>query len=267
MDLLHSLILGLVEGITEFLPVSSTGHMILTSYLLGIKGAVVDNFEVFIQLGAILAVVFLYRDRFMRLLDFKSKEGFSGWRGWSMLAITSLPILASGYMLKDFIKGELFNPMVVAIALGVGGVALILVERVNFRHDTESIDDITYKQAFLIGLCQCFALCPGVSRAASTIFGGLFNGLKRTAAAEYSFLAAVPVMCVVCVYDLKEIAGQLTAQDAFAYGFGFLVAFFSAIFAVKAFIRLLQSCDMVPFGIYRIIIAVIFFFLLNNKPI
>lgn len=272
MDLLHSIIIGIVEGITEFLPISSTGHMILTSYLLGIGNTpetkeIVDNFEVFIQLGAILAVVFLFRHRFVRLFDFKSNEGFAGWRGISLLAVTSLPILISGKLLEDFIKGQLFNPMVVTWALAIGGVVLILVERIRFRHSLERIDDMTYKEALKIGLFQCLALCPGVSRAASTIIGGMASGLKRNAAAEYSFLAAVPVMAIVCVKDMVSIYDKLSPSDLTAYAVGFVVAFISAIVAVKGFIHLLQRTNMVPFGIYRIVIAIIFFILMWGKPI
>lgn len=267
MDLLHSIILGLVEGITEFLPISSTGHMILTSYLLGIHGPVVESFEVFIQLGAILAVVFLYRGRFVRLFDFRSKAGFSGLRGLTLLAVTSLPILVLGKLLEDVIKGSLFNPVVVSWALAIGGIFLILVERFRFRSAITSIDEVSYKDALFIGCFQCLALCPGVSRAASTIIGGLSTGLKRTVAAEYSFLAAVPIMLIVCVKDFLDIADKLSPNDMMAYAVGFVVAFVSAIFAVKGFISLLQRTSMAVFGVYRIIVAIIFFFLLRNTAL
>lgn len=267
MDLLHSIILGLVEGITEFLPISSTGHMILTSYLLNISGTIIDNFEVFIQLGAIMAVAVLYRHRFACLFDFKSKRGFTGMRGLSLLAVTSLPILVTGKLLEHIIKAKLFNPLVVSIALCVGGVLLILVERIRFRSTVNSIDDINHKDALFIGLFQCLALCPGVSRAASTIIGGLFNGLKRTVAAEYSFLAAVPVMMIVCVKDLVSVWGSLSPNDITAFGVGFLVAFVSALLAVKTFIHLLQKMSLAPFGIYRIIIGITFFLMLKNHPL
>ncbi|MCE3236553.1 MAG: Undecaprenyl-diphosphatase [Vampirovibrio sp.] len=267
MDLLHSIILGIVEGITEFLPISSTGHMILTSYLLNIKGEVVNAFEVFIQLGAILAVVFLYRQRFACLFNFKSNNGFSGFRGLSLLAVTSLPILVTGKILEHTIKTHLFNPVTVTWALAIGGVILILVERFRFKHSVASIDEISYKDAFRIGLCQCFALCPGVSRAASTIIGGMANGLNRTTAAEYSFLAAVPIMFIVCLKDLAEIWHQLSPNDITVFAVGFVVAFISALFAVKTFIHLLQRSSLGPFGVYRIIVAIIFFALLSNQTL
>jgi undecaprenyl-diphosphatase len=267
MNLLHSVILGIVEGITEFLPISSTGHMILTSYLLHINGAVVDAFEVFIQLGAILAVVFLFRHRFACLFDFKAERGFTGKRGLILLAITSLPILIVGKLTEHFIKGHLFNPMVVSWALGIGGVVLILIERKKFNHTINSIDDLHPRDALFIGLFQCLALCPGVSRAASTIIGGMFNGLNRKVAAEYSFLAAVPIMVIVCLKDLVGIWHSLSTNDIAAFAVGFVVAFISAIFAVKGFIQLLQRTSLAPFGVYRIIVAIIFFLLLQHQTL
>lgn len=267
MNLLDSVILGIVEGITEFLPISSTGHMILTSYLLKINGAVVDSFEVFIQLGAILAVVFLYRHRFACLFDFKSKQGFSGIRGLTLLAVTSLPILILGKLLEHTIKSHLFNPVSVSWALGLGGIVLILSDRFKFSHSVNSIDELNVKDAFRIGLCQCFALCPGVSRAASTIIGGMANGLNRTVAAEYSFLAAVPVMMIVCIKDLLDIWDKLSPNDISVFAVGFVVAFISALFAVKSFIQLLQRSSLGPFGVYRIIVAIVFFILLNNHTL
>ncbi|WP_303675085.1 undecaprenyl-diphosphate phosphatase [Vampirovibrio chlorellavorus] len=268
MELIHSLILGIVEGVTEFLPISSTGHMILTSYLLGIQGEVVNAFEVFIQLGAILAVVVLYRHRFACLFDFKTPGGgFRGIQGWLMLAVTSLPILVLGKLLEHTIKSHLFNPLTVSWALALGGVVLIVIERLRFQQAITSLDELDVKSAFKIGLFQCAALCPGVSRAASTIIGGLFNGLPRTVAAEYSFLAAVPIMMIVCLKDLLEIWDKLSPHDLTAFGLGFGVAFVSALLAVKTFILMLQRTSMAPFGIYRIIVAIVFFWLLQNHPL
>lgn len=260
MQWLDSVIIGVVEGVTEFLPISSTGHMILTKHLLGLSGEVVDAFIVFIQLGAILAVVWLYAERFKRLFQFTEPSGFAGVRGLTLLGITTFPILAVGFVLKDLIKAYLFGPVTVVWALGVGGVAIILLEKFyKPAHHTESLDDLTVKQAVTIGLCQCLALWPGMSRAASTIFGGLFAGLTRQQAAEYSFLAAVPVMVVACTKDLLDVAHLLTAQDVQSFAIGFVVAFISAVVAVKGFISLLQRFTLVPFGVYRIVVAVLFY--------
>ncbi len=267
MDLIQSAILGLVEGITEFLPISSTGHLILTSHIMGLSGAKVDAFEVIIQLGAILAVVFLYRHRFACLFDFKTKTGFTGLRGLTLLALTSLPILVLGKLLEHTIKAHLFNPTVVTIALAVGGVVLILVERFRFKDNIQSIDQITPRDALFVGFFQCLALCPGVSRAASTIIGGMTQGLKRTVAAEYSFLAAVPIMVIVSVKDFVDIKDSLSSSDLALFAVGFGVAFIAALFAVKGFVTLLQKMSMTPFGIYRIAVAVIFFVLLKDVTI
>jgi len=268
MQWLDSVILGVVEGITEFLPISSTGHMILTKQLLGLSGEVVDAFIVFIQLGAILAVVWLYADRFRSLFQFEKTTGFAGKRGWMLLGVTTFPILAIGFVLKDLIKAYLFGPITVVWALGVGGVAIILLEKFyKPAHHTESLADLTVKQAVTIGLCQCLALWPGMSRAASTIFGGLFAGLGRQQAAEYSFLAAVPVMVVACTKDLLDVWHLLTVQDMQSFAIGFAVAFVSAVLAVKGFISLLQRFTLVPFGVYRIIVAVLFFWVMAGHAL
>lgn len=268
MELLHSIILGIVEGITEFLPISSTGHMILTGYLLKLpKTPVLDAFEVFIQLGAILAVVVLYRERFVRLMPFNRTSGFSGWRGLGMLAMTSLPILGLGKLLEPLIKAQLFTPLVVTWALALGGVVLILVERVRFRHDVRSVDHIGWRKALTVGLFQCLALCPGVSRAASTMIGGMCVGMDRTVAAEYSFLAAVPVMLIVCLKELVEIWNTLSVNDISAFALGFVIAFISALLAVKSLILFLQKSSFIPFGFYRLIVAAVFFLLLSQHPL
>lgn len=267
MEWIHSVILGIVEGITEFLPISSTGHLILTSHLLGLKGSVIDAFDVFIQLGAILAVVVLYRHRFACLFDFKSKQGLTGIRGLLLLAITSLPILILGKLFEHTIKGHLFNPVSVSWALGIGGLILLFIEKIPFKQHVESIDQIDPKSALKVGLFQCLALCPGVSRAASTIIGGLASGLPRTVAAEYSFLAAVPIMMIVSLKDLHDVWHLLSPNDITAFGIGFFVAFLSALLAVKTFIVMLQRTSMAPFGVYRIIVAVLFFILLQNHSL
>lgn len=263
-DFFDAVIIGLVEGITEFLPISSTGHMILASHLLGLTGnPVVESFEVVIQLGAILAVVFLYAGRFQKLFDFGPTEGFAGLRGWKLLAITSAPILGLGFVFNHAIKDLLFNPTTVAIALGIGGVVLIWAERRKHAVDIDSLDTLTPKKALMIGLFQALALCPGVSRAGATIIGGLFNGLDRKVAAEYSFLVAVPIMGIVCTKDMIEVLPSLTANDLSLFGTGFVVAFISAFFAVKSFVQFLERSTMTAFGVYRIIAAAAVFGLMR----
>lgn len=265
MNAIDAIILGVVEGITEFLPISSTGHMILTSHLLGLKGSVIENFEVFIQLGAILAVVVLYRNRFKDVFHFSQEtKGFSGKNAWMLLLTTLLPILLVGLPFGHWLKAHLFNPMSVIAALGVGGVIILGVEKLPFKHETQSLDQLHWKQALRIGLFQCLALWPGVSRSAATIIGGLSSGLDRQTAAEYSFIAAVPLMAIVCTKDLIEILPQLTPNDIQMYALGFVVSFISALVAVKCFVSLLQRFSLAPFGVYRIALAVIYGILFIN---
>jgi len=263
-DWLAAIILGLVEGLTEFVPVSSTGHLILVGHLIGFEGARASVFEIFIQLGAILAVVFLYWRRFWRLIPTRfdlgeenlgPARGFSGLRGLLLLALTSLPFMLGGFVAHDLIKGPLFNPTTVAIGLGVGGLAILLVEPRLPRARLEGLDAMTWRVALGIGLCQCLALWPGVSRAAATILGAMILGVERKTAAEYSFFAAVPVMVVATGYDLLSNLSILQPSDLAIFALGFIVALISALFAVRVFIRLLGNHTLQPFGWYRIAIA------------
>jgi undecaprenyl-diphosphatase len=262
MQFVDSVILGIVEGVTEFLPISSTGHLIVAGHLLGQTGDVEKTFEIFIQLGAILAVVVLYWERFLLLFRTDQQKPFSGLRGWMLLAITSFPAALLGLLAHDAIKTYLFNPTTVAWALLVGGIAIIVIEQLKLKTFTESLDELTVKQALMIGLFQCLSLWPGTSRAASTIVGGLFSGLNRKIAAEYSFLAAVPIMCMATLYDLKKSIHLLHASDLPIFALGFVVSFVSAILAIKFFIQLLQKSTLVPFGVYRVVAGLVFIVLL-----
>ncbi len=260
-DWLAAIILGLVEGITEFLPISSTGHLIIAGRIIGFEGDRASTFEIFIQLGAILAVVFLYWQRFVRLiptrLSFDADQGLNGLHGLLLLAITSIPALALGFVGHDFIKSELFSPTTVAIGLGVGGVAILLIEPRLPRSRISGLDSITWQIALGIGLFQCLALWPGVSRAAATIVGAMILGVERKTAAEYSFLAAVPALCAAAGYDLLKSLDVLQTSDILIFGIGFVVAMISAWFAIRSFIRLLGTHTLKPFGWYRIAVAVV----------
>ncbi len=262
MNYLDTVILGIVEGLTEFLPISSTGHLILTSSLLGLKGEAVDTFNVFIQLGAILAVVVLYHQRFKMLFQNGNAGDFAGLRGWILLAVTSLPAMVVGFLAHDFIKVYLFNPFTVVLALLTGGIAILVLERFQFQSSMESLDQLSFPQAIRIGFFQCLALWPGMSRSASTIIGGMVSGLDRKLAAEYSFIAAVPVMFLATSYDLFKTWDKLSPNDFWLFGLGFIVAFVSAIIAIRVFIHLLQSWSLRPFGFYRIAMAVGFLWIL-----
>ncbi len=256
-DHLKAVLLGLVEGLTEFIPVSSTGHLIVTGDLLQFKGNTASTFEVFIQLGAILAVVFLYKERFVGLLDLKKKVGLSGMNGLILLAITTAPALVFGFLVHGYIKTYLFNPFTVALGLGVGGLIMIVAEQKLPVSKINKVDELKPRDALLVGLFQCLAMWPGVSRSGATIVGGMLVGIERKTAAEYSFLAAVPVMCAATIYDLYKSRAFLSTSDIPIFMIGFVVSFISAWFAVKFFIHLLGKCTLKPFGWYRIGIAVL----------
>jgi undecaprenyl-diphosphatase len=257
MLILVAIILGIVEGLTEFLPISSTGHLILAGELFGFTGSKANTFEVFIQLGAILAVVWLYRNRFAGVLQLRDNTGLKGKRGIMMLALTTLPALIVGFLLHDFIKDHLFQPETVALGLAVGGIAIIIFERFKHHPATISLDKITRKQAWGVGLYQLLALWPGMSRSASTILGGMLLGFDRKTAAEYSFLIAVPVMIAATGFDLLKNLSELHASDFPLFAVGFMAAFISALLAVKYFVQFVQHYGFTVFGVYRIILAII----------
>jgi undecaprenyl-diphosphatase len=250
-----AIFLGVVEGLTEFIPVSSTGHLIIAGHLVGFTGAKAATFEVFIQLGAILAVAILERRRLAGLVRPPAGARFAGTRGCALLAITSLPALGIGWLLHDWIKEVLFAPATVAWALGVGGIAILAVERWRPGPRIVEVDGIGWRQALQIGLFQVLALWPGVSRSGATIVGGLVAGLDRRAAATYSFLAAIPVMGVATVYDLLKAWPTLEAADAMPFAIGFVVSFLAAWAAVRTFIALLGRWTLRPFAWYRIAVA------------
>lgn len=262
MELLIAFILGIVEGITEFLPISSTGHLIVVGNLLGFTGSRATTFEVFIQLGAILAVVVAYRQRFLDLISHSretNQRGLSGFNGLKLLFLTTLPALLTGLLLHGFIKEELFNPAVVAVGLLFGGIALIAIERWYKPTSEVGLDKLTTKRALMIGGFQVLALSPGVSRSGATIVGGRLSGLSRAAAVEYSFLAAVPVMLAAVSYDMYKNLPLLQLSDIAIFAVGFITAFISALIAIKVFVRLVQRYTLEPFGWYRIALALVIF--------
>jgi undecaprenyl-diphosphatase len=260
-----ALIMGIVEGLTEYIPVSSTGHLIVAGALLGLEGEKAKTFEIVIQAGAILAVVVFYRRRFLGLLDLRAggEAKFAGLRGCLLLAVTTAPVLVAGFLFHDFLKARLFNPLTVAVALGVGGVGILAAERWHPRPDTEGLDRIGWGQALGIGLFQCLSLWPGISRAAATIVGGILGRLDRRTAAEYSFFAAVPALTAATVYDLYKSRDLLALRDFPFFAVGFLVSFAAAWLAVAAFLRLLQRTSLRPFAWYRILVAPIIYYFMR----
>jgi undecaprenyl-diphosphatase len=256
-DLLAAL-MGVVEGLTEFLPVSSTGHLILVGYYSGFSHSMgkefTDAFTIVIQLGAILAIVAAYPKRFTGLLRLTDNCGFSGLRGIGLLLITTIPASILGFLTHHFIKEKLFHPLTVAAALAVGAVWILLTEYWRPRPRVESLDSLTWREALSIGLFQCLSLWPGMSRAASTILGGMTSGVERKTATEYSFFAAVPIMIAATVFELhksyKDLAGHFQMV-----AIGFVVSFLVAWLAVKGFVWFLGRHTLVPFGWYRLVVA------------
>jgi undecaprenyl-diphosphatase len=257
LTLFDSIILGLIEGFTEFLPISSTGHLIVASEFLGIDQTTTTKaFEVIIQFGAILAVILHYKEKFtFKKLDL-----------WTKVFLAFLPIGTVGFIFADSIK-ELFSIQVVAIMFIIGGIAFLLVEKFFLDDEKETLDaieDITLKQAMIIGFAQIFALIPGTSRAGSTIIGALLVGLSRKASAEFSFLLAFPVMSAVTAYDLFKYYNEFTSENLTTLALGFVVAFIIAYLTIKLFLTFLNSFTFISFGIYRILFGV---FLLLFMPL
>jgi undecaprenyl-diphosphatase len=259
-----AVLLGVVEGLTEFLPVSSTGHLILVGHLLGFVGEKAASFEVAIQLGAILSVVFLYWRRFVELIPTRSALGSSstlkGWAGLWRIALATLPALIVGFFARQTIKEQLFTPLAVTWALAVGGVAILLAERSIAHRSARSLETLTTTQALGIGLFQVLALWPGTSRAAATIVGGLLVGLERKGATEFSFLIAVPVMFAATGYELITMHSSFAGPDLVQFAVGFVVSFVVALIAVKAFVGSVSRWSLVMFAWYRIAVAAIFYF-------
>ncbi|MDP2041905.1 MAG: undecaprenyl-diphosphate phosphatase [Algoriphagus sp.] len=250
MTLFQSIIIAIVEGLTEFLPISSTGHMILVSAAMGIhEDEFVKTFEVFIQLGAILAIALMYIKRFFKSIDIYLK-----------LFAAFLPTAIVGLLAYPYIKAYLFNPIVVSVSLILGGVVLILIDKkvIAQKSDLAEVEDMSYKNAFFIGLCQCLSMVPGTSRAAATIIGGVFNGLDKKQATEFSFLLAVPTMMAAGGYDLLKSELTFTEGQLLMLGVGFVVAFIAAWIAVKLFLKYVSNHGFTAFGWYRIALGILF---------
>jgi undecaprenyl-diphosphatase len=259
-----ALILGVVEGLTEFLPVSSTGHLIIVSDLLGLNDEKGKVFDIVIQLGAILAVCWEYRARFARAFSGLASDPVQQ-RFAVNLLVAFLPAAIVGLALQKQIKAFLFNPVSVAMALIVGAIVIFAVERWYARHGAPrvtSVDQMTWKDALKVGLAQCFSLIPGTSRSGATIMGGMLFGLSRQAATEFSFFLAVPIMFAASGYQLLKYRELLTRDDLGMFAVGFVVSFVFALIAVKALIRYVAHHDFKAFAWYRIALglAVLMYF-------
>jgi undecaprenyl-diphosphatase len=250
MNYFQALILAIIEGLTEFLPVSSTGHMVIASSIMGIAAdEFVKLFEVAIQLGAILAVVVLYWKKFF---------DFSKWQFYVKLIVAVIPALVFGFLLNDFIDNTLGNPIFIAVVLLVGGILLLFIDKFFKNQTIDSEKDVDYLTAFKIGCFQVLAVVfPGLSRSAATIIGGMQQKLTRHAAAEFSFFLAVPTMCAATGYKLLKGYELLNGDNIKLLLFGNVVAFIIAIIAIKSFIGFLSKHGFRIFGWYRIVIGIV----------
>lgn len=254
MNIFHTFILSIVEGVTEFLPISSTGHMVLVSSALKIPNTeFLKTFEISIQLGAILAIVSIYSKQLMQNISLSKK-----------IVVAFIPTGIVGLLFYKTIKQYLFSPLVVSIALIIGGLALIWADRRKEKDSQAQIDyaDITYKKALIVGLSQSLAVIPGVSRAAATILGGMYTGLSKKQATEFSFLLAIPTMIAATGYDLAKSFSAIGMNELATIFIGAGISYVTAWFTVKLFIKYIDRQTLTIFGLYRIILGIssLFFF-------
>ena len=257
--LVTALLLGVVEGLTEFLPISSTGHLILVSDLLGVNDEKGKVFDIVIQLGAILAVCWEYRARFARAFSGLASDAVQQ-RFAANLAVAFVPAAVVGLALQSQIKEYLFNPITVAVALVVGALAIFAIERWYERHGSPrvgSVDEMRWADALKVGLAQCLSLIPGTSRSGATIMGGMVFGLSRQAATEFSFFLSVPIMFAATGYQVVKYRDLFTAADLGPFAVGFVVSFASALLAVRALIRYVAHHDFRAFAWYRIALGAV----------
>ena len=263
-DYMIAVILGIVEGVTEYLPISSTGHMILVGDWLGFTGPRASVFEVFIQLGAIIRMLRQYRCwDMLRPQNWRRND-----TGLTLAHVGAgiVPVMIIGYFAHGAIKTYLFSVGTVIIGLVIGGVFMLLAERAKIRVLCDDVEKMTILQAFLVGAFQMFALWPGFSRSGSTIAGGLFLGLSRKAAADFSFIIAVPVMIIACFYDLLKSWSVLDSSDLIMIAIGFVTAFIVAYISVLWFLKFLNKSTLTSFACYRFLVAVVsfvYFFILK----
>ncbi|MGC3973158.1 MAG: undecaprenyl-diphosphate phosphatase [Nitrospira sp.] len=277
-----AVILGIIEGLTEFLPVSSTGHLILVGHALGFTGDIASNVEISIQLGSILAIIAYERAKLASLAshavreqqDFRSLIASRGTKSWATtiqesinaqpnlwfvigLGLAFLPAALVGFLAHKSIKAYLFSPTTVAISLIVGGVIILVVERMQSRVRVKELLQVTPRSALLVGLAQCASLIPGMSRSGSTIVGGLLAGLDRRVATEYSFFLALPTMIIATIYQMLKSQASFSQDDYVALGIGLVVSFVVAWAVIAAFLTFVQRHSLSVFAYYRMVLGVI----------
>lgn len=270
--LIVAAILGLVEGLTEFIPVSSTGHLIIVSEMLKLDHAKSDSFNIIIQLGAILAVVYLYRDRFADFFNWekiKELKTLATQKTTTRLnlihiAIAIIPVLGIGFFTRKLIKTYLFNTDVVIFSLIFVGIIMIIVEKFKPAPVVKSLDELTYLDSLIIGLGQCFALIPGVSRSGATMITGMLRKVDVKTSADFSFLISVPVISAATIYEFIKVYDQFNASDMLQLFVGFAVSFLIAIVGIKGFLIVLKRLSITPFAIYRILFGLFYYFVMRS---
>jgi undecaprenyl-diphosphatase len=258
----NAVILGIIEGITEFLPISSTGHLIIAERFFQLHNEEFSKmFDVVIQFGAILSVIIYFRDKLIPPLKTDTEEKAEKFKAvttlWAKSLVGVIPAIVIGAALGKKIKEHLFNPWVVAAALFTGGIILVIIEAKERKHKFEDVSGLSFMSAFWIGLIQCVAMVPGVSRAAATIIGGMFLGASRKAAAEYSFYLAIPTMAAASAYSLLKHRTPLSKEEWIVLGVGFWVSFFTAWGVIAFLMNFIRTRTFTVFGYYRIFLAVI----------
>lgn len=254
-SLLTIILLGIVEGVTEFIPVSSTGHLVLAGELLGFQSQAEGTFEIVIQLGAILAVLVAYWRRFFAVAVGLAGADRSAILFTRNILLGFLPSMAVGFLVYDMVKAMLESPAIVAVALILGGVAILVIERLVKVPTTQTVEDMSWKTALGIGFVQCLSMIPGVSRSGATIMGALSLGVERRTAAEYSFFLAVPTMLAASGYDLLKTGGSLDGGAWTAIAVGFAVSFVVALIVIRWFIGIVSRHGFAPFAWYRIAVG------------
>ena len=258
MNILDAIILGIIEGLTEYLPISSTGHLIATSQFLGLEQTdFLKSFEIGIQSGAILSVLIVYWQRFFKNFDL---------RFYQKLAVAFIPTAVLGLILKKFIDHWLESLLIVAITTFLGGILLIWMEKKKlFEKNEKTIEGLTFRDCLLLGLAQSCAMIPGTSRSGATIVGGLFLGLKKEQATEFSFFLGVPTLLAASVLKMKDVIPHLTSETTKIFATGWVVSFIVAIIAIKAFIKIVSSKGFTGFGVYRIVFGAFLFWFIYGR--
>lgn len=258
IDIIKVILLSIVEAFTEFLPVSSTGHMILLENFinLSVNKSFVQAFEIIIQLGAILAVVIIFFEKIYPFM-YEGRKRKELLELWYKIILAVIPAVFLGLLFDDFINEKLFNPIIVAIMLIVYGIILIIIESINRKSKVNKMENITYKQALLIGIFQCLAMIPGTSRSASTIIGAMLIGLNRIIATEFSFFLAIPTMLGATTLKILKIAKFLTIYEISLIILGFILTFILSLVVIKFFLSYIKKHNFKIFGYYRIILGIL----------